>query len=64
MVAPSYLYAVAIILSQIFPDIGIDAINVTLNTLLAIAAGIGIMYRQIVEKRSTLVGTRPDSFTK
>lgn len=60
MVAPSYAYAVAVILSQLFPDIGIDSINTTLNTLVAIVAGIGIMYRQIKTKRATLFGARPE----
>lgn len=58
--APSYAYAAAVILSQLFPDIGIDAINTTLNTLVAIVAGIGIMYRQIKTKRATLFGARPE----
>lgn len=60
--APSFVYAIAVILSQLFPDIGIDAINTTLNTLVAIGAGTGILIRQIKTKRATLFGTRPEYF--
>jgi hypothetical protein len=60
MIAPSYISAVASILALIFPDVTIDALNVTLNTLVIVASSLVIMYRQVVNRRSTLAGMRPE----
>lgn len=59
MFAPSYLAATVSILSVVFPDIEVEALNTTVNTIVAIVAALVIMIRQIVNRRSTLGGFRP-----
>lgn len=50
------------LLAAIFPNIEVDALNVTINTLVTMTGGAYILYRQIATKRATLAGTRPDGF--
>lgn len=60
--APTFLSGLAMLLSVLFPDVSIDALNTTLNTLVAIGAGLLIMYRQWATGRSTWFGGRPKGF--
>lgn len=61
--APSYISAVVLILSQVLPWAGIrvdsEALMTTVQTLIAIGVGLIVVYRQLANGRSTLVGTRP-----
>lgn len=61
--APSYLSALILVASQVLPFIGInvgsDALTTTVQTVIAIVAGLVIMYRQIATNRSTVTGSRP-----
>lgn len=58
--APSYVAGFCSLLAVIFPDIGIDALNTTANTIIILVSSIVVMYRQITNGRSTLGGTRPE----
>jgi len=60
MIAPSYIAVFVSLLATIFPDIGIDALNTTVNTLIVLGSSIFVMYRQIKTGRSTFAGTRPE----
>lgn len=61
--APSYIVSAAAVLSQLLPLIGVsvgtEALTTTLQTLIAIGAGLLVMYRQVTNGRSTLGGMRP-----
>ena len=61
--APSFVSAFLIVLSQVLPMIGInigtEALNTTAQTIIAIAGGLYILYRQKITGKSTLMGTRP-----
>lgn len=57
--APSYIAAIVGILSIFFPDIEIDALNTTVNTIVTIGSLLVVAARQIHTGRSTLAGTRP-----
>jgi hypothetical protein len=59
-VAPSYVAAFVGIVAAIFPDIDLESLNVTVNTLVLIASSLMIMYRQVKTGRSTVAGTRPE----
>lgn len=62
-IAPTFISAFIIILSQVLPMIGInigsEALNTTAQTIIAIVGGLYILYRQKITGRSTLAGTRP-----
>lgn len=62
--APSYLASFILVLSQVLPFVGInvgsDALTTTIQTLVAIGAGIYVMYRQVKTGKSTVMGTRPE----
>lgn len=58
--APSYVAGFVSLLAVIFPDIGIDALNTTANTIIILVSSIVVMYRQIKSGRSTFAGTRPE----
>lgn len=58
-IAPSYLLSLSAILAAVFPDVGIDAFNTTINTLWIVFVGVVVMVRQVLNKRSTLIGSRP-----
>lgn len=57
--APTYILAFSAVLASVFPDVGTEAFNVTLNTLWIIGTSIVIMIRQILTGRSNLLGGRP-----
>lgn len=61
--APSFVSAIVLVLSQVLPFIGIDvgseALTTTFQTLVAIGVGLFVMYRQVTTGRSTMSGTRP-----
>lgn len=61
--APSYISSVVLLLSYVLPALGItigsDAIQTTVQTILAIVVPLFVMFRQYVTGRSTLVGKRP-----
>ena len=61
--APSFVSAVVMILAAIFPDVGIDALNTTFNTLVIIVGGLVLMVRQVMTNRSNWFGARPTGFT-
>lgn len=61
--APSYLSAFIAILAVIFPDVNAGDIGVTVNTLVIIAGSILVMARQVLNKRSTLTGGRPEEYS-
>lgn len=58
--APSYVAALVGILAAIFPEVEVDALNTTFNTLFIIGSSILVMVRQVQNGRSTLQGTRPE----
>ena len=66
MVAPSYIAAAVVVLSQLLPLIGVNVggeeLTTTINTLIAIAGGLVVLWRQIASGRSTIVGGRPREF--
>lgn len=62
--APTYILAFSAVLAAIFPDVGIEAFNVTINTLWIVFSSIVIMLRQIISGRSNLFGGRPKYFTE
>lgn len=61
--APSYISAVVLFLSQVLPILGVsvgsDALTTTLQTVIAIVVGVIVALRQISSGRSTWFGTRP-----
>ena len=60
--APTFLSGLAMLLSVLFPEVELDALNTTLNTLVVVGAGLVIMFRQWFTGRSTWFGGRPKSF--
>ncbi len=60
--APSYIAAIVGILSVLFPDIELDSLNTTVNTIVTIGSLVVIAARQLWTGRSTLAGTRPDDY--
>lgn len=61
--APTYIAGFVVLLAQLLPLVGIDveldALNVTVQTVATIAAGLVIIYRQLTTGRSTLLGFKP-----
>ena len=61
--APSYLISAIAVIAQVLPLIGIhvgaEDLQTTVNTLIAIGAGLFVMYRQLATKRSDVAGKRP-----
>lgn len=61
--APSYISALVLVLSQVLPFFGIavesEALMTTIQTIIAVSVGFIVMYRQIVTRKSTIAGTRP-----
>lgn len=64
MLAPSYLAAVVGILAVFFPDISVEALGTTVNTLTIIGSFIFVGIRQLISGRSTLLGGRPEYFVE
>ena len=64
--APTFLTAVVVLVSQVLPLVGIHIagadLTTTVNTVIAIVGGLIILYRQWSSGRSTLAGTRPYGF--
>ena len=64
--APSYISAIVLILSQILPLIGINLVaedlNTTIQSLIALATGLIVAYRQFTTGKSTLFGMRPNAW--
>lgn len=60
--APSYVAALVGVMSLLFPDIPVDSLNTTANTLIAIIGFIVVAVRQVQTGRSTVAGTRPDDY--
>lgn len=62
MFAPSYIASVIVVVSQLLPLIGINVagedLTTTVNTIIAIAGGLVVLYRQLSTGRSTVYGTR------
>lgn len=61
--APTFLTGLAMLLSVFFPEVELDALNITLNTLVVIIGGAVILLRQLLTGRSTWFGGRPKDFT-
>lgn len=61
--APSYISALVLVLSQALPWIGVsigtEELTTTVQTLVAVGVGLFVMWRQITTGRSSLAGTRP-----
>jgi len=61
--APSYLAAIILVVTQALPFLGIHIagadLTTTVNTIVALVAGLVVAYRQISTGRSTFAGTRP-----
>ena len=61
--APSYIVSLIAVLAQVLPLIGInvgsEALTTTAQTIVAIAAGLFVMWRQLATRRSTIAGKRP-----
>lgn len=58
-IAPSYISAVAMILASLLPDIDAPFIETTLNGVIILVGAIVVGVRQVINKRSTLLGGRP-----
>ena len=58
-IAPSYIAAIVGILAVIFPNIELDALNTTVNTIVVVGSLIVVAVRQVLTGRSTLKGQRP-----
>ncbi len=58
--APSYIAAIVGILAVVFPDIELEALSTTVNTLFIVGSLFVVAIRQIATKRSTVLGTRPE----
>lgn len=63
MLAPSYVSAIILVLSQVLPffgiNVGSEALTTTIQTILAIGIGLFVMFRQLRTGRATVAGTRP-----
>ena len=63
MIAPSYLAAVVAIAVQVLSFLGINVgseeLTTTITTIITVLAGLVVMYRQLTEGRSTLMGVKP-----
>ena len=66
MLAPSYLAALALIVTELAKIGGftgdVDQVSGAIVTVLQLIAAVVIAYRQIVGGRSTLMGARPQGF--
>lgn len=62
--APTFFTGLAMLLATFFPQLELDAINTTVNTLVVVAGALFVMYRQWATKRATVIGTRPEGFDK
>ena len=58
-IAPSYIAAIVGILAVIFPNIELDALNTTVNTIVVVGSLMVVAVRQVLTGRSTLKGQRP-----
>ena len=63
MPAPTFIASVVMLLAQLLPFFGIqiesEALATTVTTVVSIASGLYIVYRQVVTGRSTFFGLRP-----
>lgn len=63
MLAPSYIVSVIAVVAQVLPLLGINVVaedlQTTVNTIIAISAGLVVIYRQLSTGRSTIVGGKP-----
>lgn len=61
--APTFIASVVMLLAQLLPFFGIqiesEALTTTVTTVVSIASGLYIVYRQVVTGRSTFFGLRP-----
>lgn len=66
--APTYslnaITLIAIVLAYFKIDVGPEALQVTLTTILVIATPLFTMFRQWYTGRSTLAGLRPETLSK
>ena len=66
--APSYVAGASVVISQVLPLLGIQVagpdLTTTINTIIAIIAGVVVAYRQWQKGRSTLLGARPAGFVE
>ena len=61
--APSYIAAVVAIAVQVLAFLGINVgseeLTTTMTTLITVVAGLVVVYRQLTEGRSTIMGAKP-----
>lgn len=60
--SPTYASGLIVVLAQVFAwlgiDVGVDALDTTLTTLLTVIAGIVIAYRRFVQGDITVLGSK------
>ena len=57
--APSYISAIAMILALFLPEVEAPFIEATLNGVVILVGAIIVAVRQVLTKRATVLGARP-----
>lgn len=61
--APTYVSMLVVVLVNILTNFGVtvgsEELTTTINTLVTVAGGLYVMYRQVMTGKSTFAGMRP-----
>jgi len=58
--APSYISAIAMIVATFLPDLDAPFVETTLNSVVVLVGAIIVAVRQVLNKRATVLGGRPE----